>query len=384
MKKLLFIFSIASTLLLNACNEQIEPAVNQSNTASEDATARVSAVIKTQFPDASNLKVSNIDDKMFGCDFSHKGNDYETVISKEGKILSSYNVSKDVTLPEAIKAYLESTYKGYTLKKASQGTDANGKVSYKVQIEYNDQRITMIFDATGAVVATFSEPKNNTTGDKNKVFAAKLTDLPANIQSQLAGYEFIGAIVKTNSDNSKKTYFVTAKKDGIFYELTFDNDGKLVKTDSINPKKNENKELKESDLPQIIKDYIKTNYKDWKYEKGAVVSKNGVIDSYTIVISKDKKFALLTFDKDGKFIKAVETPTINFPKFEDKALAVGDIPAAIKTYLDKTYAGWTFTKGIVTLKDGVAELYYVYITVGADKYHVYFDKDGKFSAAKRG
>ena len=387
MKKLLFILSMASMALLNACNEKIEPAVNaQPSTPATDVTAKVSAVIKTQFPDASNLKISSIDDnKVFGVEFSHKGDDHESVVSKDGKILCSYNVSKNVVLPDAIKTYLEATYKGHTLKKASQGTDANGKVSYKVQIEYNDQRITMIFDATGAVVGTFSEPKNNVGGDKNKIFITKLVDLPTNIQSQLTGYEFIGAVVKVNSDNSKKTYFVTAKKDGIIYEFTYDNEGKLVKTESFDPsKKPENKEVKQSDLPQVIQDYIKINYKDWKFEKAAILMKNGVIDSYSVVISKDKKLTLLTFDKDGKFLKAVEIPTITLPKIEEKSLALGDIPAAIKTYLDKTYSGWTFTKGSVTLKDGVAELYYVFITVGADKYHVYFDKDGKFFAAKRG
>lgn len=378
---------MASMALLNACNEKIEPAVNaQPSTPATDVTAKVSAVIKTQFPDASNLKISSIDDnKVFGVEFSHKGDDHESVVSKDGKILCSYNVSKNVVLPDAIKTYLEATYKGHTLKKASQGTDANGKVSYKVQIEYNDQRITMIFDATGAVVGTFSEPKNNVGGDKNKIFITKLVDLPTNIQSQLTGYEFIGAVVKVNSDNSKKTYFVTAKKDGIIYEFTYDNEGKLVKTESFDPsKKPENKEVKQSDLPQVIQDYIKINYKDWKFEKAAILMKNGVIDSYSVVISKDKKLTLLTFDKDGKFLKAVEIPTITLPKIEEKSLALGDIPAAIKTYLDKTYSGWTFTKGSVTLKDGVAELYYVFITVGADKYHVYFDKDGKFFAAKRG
>lgn len=385
MKKLLFILSIASMALLNACKEKIEPTVTSTTTTDKDAAARVSAVIQKEFPSANNLSVSTIDDKkVYGCDFSHNGNSHEATVSATGQILSVYQTSKDVTLPDAIKAYLDATYKGYKLQKASQGKDANGKTSYKVTIEYNDQRITMIFDEKGAVVATFSEPKNNTSGDKNKIFAAKLTDLPANVQSQLTGYEFIGAVVKINSDNSKKTYFVTAKKDGIFYELTFDNDGKLVKTDTINPKKIEDKPLKENDLPQVIKDYIKINYKDWKYEQGVVVSKNSVVDSYSIVISKEKKLTLLTFDKDGKFVNAVEIPTITLPKIEEKALAVGDIPAAIKTYLDTTYAGWTFTKGTVTLKGGVAELYYVYITVGTDKYHVYFDKDGKFFAAKRG
>ena len=387
MKKILFILSIASLGLLNACNEKIEPVTtSQTTTPSADVTAKVSAVINVQFSGATNLKISSLDDnKTYGCEFSHKGEDHETVVSKEGKILSDYTTSKNVTLPDPIKAYLEATYKGYKLEKALQGTDANGKVSYKVQIEYNDQRITIVFDDKNIAVGTFIEPKNNVGGDKNKVFVTKLADLPANIQSQLAGYEFIGAVVKVNSDNSKKTYFVTAKKDGIIYEFTYDNDGKLVKIESLDPnKKPENKELKESDLPQVIKDYIKINYKDWKFEKAAALYKNSAVDSYAVIVSKDKKLTLLTFDKDGKFLKAIETPTITLPKIEDKALAVGDIPAIIKTYLDKTYTGWTFTKGSVTLKDGVAELYYVYITVGTDKYHVYFDKDGKFFAAKRG
>ncbi len=382
MKKLLFIFSIASMALLNACNEKIEPATTQTVIPTSDANAKVAAIIQTQFPSATNLKVSTLDsNKVYGCEFSHNGEDHETAVSASGKILSDYKTSKDVVLLDAIKAYLDATYKGYKLQKASQGTDANGKVSYKVQIEYNDQRITMIFDATGAVVGTFTEPKNN--NGKCMVFQVKLTDLPANIQTQLTGYEFVGACVKTNSDGIK-TYFVLAKKDGIFYELTFDNSGKLIKTETEGPKKIEDKSLKENDLPQTIKDYLKANYADWRYEKGIVFMLNGVIDSYSIVIIKDKKITLLTFDKDGKFVKAVETPTITLPKIEEKVLAVGDIPAVIKTYLDKTYAGWTFTKGTITLKDGVAQLYYVYISVGTDKYHVYFDKDGKFFAAKRG
>ena len=382
MKKILFILSTASMGFLNACNEKIEPAVNQIVTPSVDVTAKILTVIKSEFPDASNLKVSMLDsDKIYGCEFSSNGEDHETVVSKEGKILSDYKTSKEATLPDATKSYLEATYKGYKLQKASQGTDANGKVSYKVVIEYNDQRITMIFDATGAVVGTFTEPKSSS--GKCMVFQVKLMDLPATIQTQLAGYEFLGACVKTNSDGTK-TYFILAKKEGIFYELTFDSAGKLIKTEIEGPKKIEDKSLKESDLPQVIKDYLKANYTDWKFEKGVAFYKSGVLDSYAIVILKDKKVTLLTFDKDGKFVKAIETPTITLPKIEEKALAVGDIPAIIKTYLDKTYAGWTFTKGSVTLKDGVAELYYVYITVGTDKYHVYFDKDGKFFAAKRG
>jgi hypothetical protein len=387
MKKLLFILSIATIGFLNACTEKLDTAIiPQTSTTVDNATsARIATSIKTDFPAATNIIIVIIEDKKtYGADFTVNGVAHECCCSGSGQILSVYKVSDNAVLPDAIKAYLETTYKGYKLEKVAVGKDANGKASTKVMIEFNDQRITLVFDDKNVVVATFSEPKNNVGGDKNKVFTAKLTDLPANIQSQLTGYEFIGAVVKTNSDG-KKTYFVTAKKDGILYEFTYDNDGKLVKTDSIDPsKKPENKEVKESDLPKIIQDYIKLNYKDWKFEKAAILMKATVIDSYSVIISKEKKLTLLTFDKDGKFVKAVETAVIQLPKIEINDLTASNIPQVIKDYLTKTYAGWVFIKGNITLKDGVAEGYYVNISVGTDKYQIFFDKDGKFLLAKRG
>ena len=388
MKKLLFILSIASIGFLNSCSEKLDTAIDPQTTSTVDnaTSARISSSIKTDFPTASNIIIIVIDDKkMYGADFIVNGIAHESCISASGQILSVYKTSDNIVLPDAIKTYLETNYKGYKLEKIATGKDATGKASTKVMIEYNDQKITLIFDDKNIVVANFTEPKNNVGGNKNRVFLTKLADLPANIQSQLTGYEFIGAVVKINSDNSKKTYFVTAKKDSILYEFTYDNEGKLVKTDSIDPnKKPENKELKENDLPQVIKDYIKINYKDWKYEKAAVLMKATAIDSYSVILSKDKKFTLLIFDKDGKFVKAAEIAVIQLPKIEINDLTVSTIPQAIKDYLTKTYAGWAFIKGNVTLKDNVAEGYYVNISVGTDKYQLFFDKDGKFLLAKRG
>ncbi len=388
MKKLLFIISIATIGFLNSCTEKLDTAVTpQTPTAVDNATsARITTSIKTDFPAATNIIIVVIDDKkVYGADFTVNGISHESCISSSGQILSVYKNSDNATLPDAIKTYLEATYKGYKLEKVSVGKDANGKASTKVLIEFNDQKITLVFDDKNLVLATFTEPKNNVGGDKNKVFLTKLADLPANIQSQLAGYEFIGAVVKTNSDNSKKTYFVTAKKDGIFYEFTYDNDGKLVKTDSIDPsKKPENKELKENDLPKVIQDYIKLTYKDWKFEKAAVLMKDKTLDSYSVILSKDKKLMLLMFDKDGKFVKATEIPTVTLPKIDVKDIVSSDLPKIVKDYLDKTYAGWVFIKGNVTLKDGAAEGYYINFSLGSDKYQILFDKDGKFLLAKRG
>jgi hypothetical protein len=387
MKKLLLILSITSLGLLNACTEKIDPAIqSQPSTLDNTTAARISTSIKTAYPSATNLSISTIDDKkIFGVDFSVNGVSHEGCISASGQILSDYKSADSTSLPSAIKTYLQTTYAGYKLEKVAVGKDALGKVSTKVMIGFNDQRITIIFDENNVATATFIEPKNKVGGNKNKVFTAKLADLPANIQSQLTGYEFVGAVIKVNSDNTQKTYFVTAKKDGILYEFTYDNDGKLVKTESFDPnKKPEIKELKLTDFPTVIQDYLTTNYADWKFEKGAIITKSAITDSYTIIISKDKKLTRLTFDKDGKFVKATETPIIQLPKIEVKELIANDIPQVIKDYLTKTYAGWILIKGNITLKDGVAETYYVNITVGTDKYQVLFDKDGKFLLAKRG
>ena len=388
MKKFLFILSIATVGFLNACTEKLETTIKPqtSTTVDNSAAARISASIQTNFPSATNIVIVVIEDKKtYGADFTVNGIPHECCCSSSGQILSFYKSTGSVTLPDAIKAYLETTYKGYKLGKVAVGKDANGKTSTKVMIEFNDQLITLIFDDKNVIIATFTEPKNNVGGDKNKVFEAKLADLPMSIQSQLTGYEFIGAVVKTNTDNSKKTYFVTAKKNEIFYEFTFDSEGKLVKTESFDPsKKPENKEVKENDLPMVIQSYIKINYKDWKFEKAAILMKDKTVDSYSIILSKDKKIIILTFDKDGKFIKTTETTVIQLPKIEIKLLIFNDIPQVIKDYLTKTYTGWIFINGNTTLKNSVAAEYYLNILVGINKYQVVFDKEGKFLLAKRG
>lgn len=387
------LFVVACSLLfvslLSSCKEELDTIQAQNQSQTNDASAaKVSAVIKQDFPTAANIVVSTIDSsKVYGCDFSVNGVSHEATVSALGKILSTYTITDDstkVTLPEAIKTYLSTNYAGYKFEKIAVGKDATGAVSYKVLIEYNDQKITLLFDATGTLVATFTEPKGQKPAKTPKTYSVVLTDLPATIQSQLSGYDFVGAFVKTNSDGTK-TYFVSAKKSDVLYELTFDNNGVLTKTNEVKLKlpKLSDKYLSESDLPQAIKDYISSNYADWKFEKGVAIAKDSVISNYIVAISKSGKFTTLTFDGNGKFISVISQKTPDFPKFEDKSIVASDLPKVITDYLTKVYTGWTLTKGNANLKDGVIQSYLLYITVGTDKYYVYFDKDGQFVAAKR-
>lgn len=391
MKKVLFVFALALTSILTSCEESIDLGQQSQNETTDAASAaKVSAVIKQDYPTATQLLVTTIDsNKVYGCDFLVNGVAHEATVSVAGKILSTYEIKADTTktaLIDAIKLYLETNYKGYKLEKVAVGKDANAKLSYKVLIVYDDQKITLLFDATGTLLATFIEPKGQKPDPKQspKTYPVVLSELPANIQSQLSGFEFVRAFVKTDSDG-KKTYFVVAKTGDVLYEITFDSTGVLKNKNAIKLQvpKPEVKYLKDTDLPQVIKDYLSTNYLGWKFEKGVVLVKDTVIDSYTIVIAKEGKVITLTFDGKGKFISVLEPKLPTIPKIEDKSIVANDLPQAVKDYLNKVYVGWTFVKGSVSLKNDVAQAYLVVITFGTDKYYVYFDKDGNFVAAKK-
>ncbi len=388
MKKLIFIaYSLIAVSVLMSCKEALE-AEQQPMQGQADAPsiAKISAVIKQGYPTATDIVVVPIDSsKVYGCDFKVNGVAHEATVSANGVILSTYAVKDDAAktpLPEAIKAYLNTNYAGYTFEKIAVGNDATGAVSYKVLITYKEQSITLLFDATGTLIATFTESKGQEPSKTPKTYTVALADLPANIQRQLSGYSFVGAVIKVDADNTK-SYFVSIKKGNVFYELTFDNNGVLINANEVKLEPQvSDKYLTESDLPQVIKDYISSNYSGWKFEKGLAVSKDSIVSNYIVAISKNEKYTTLTFDSNGKIIH-VNAPSAALPKVEDKAITSNDLPKVITDYLNKVYAGWSLTKGSVNLKDGIVQSYLLYIAVGTNGYYVYFDKDGQFIAAKR-
>lgn len=389
MRKIVFCVSIFGLGLLASCSEQL--AIQQPADAS--ATTVPSAVKTTvlrEFPQATQVSYSALDNnKVYGVDLKISNTTVELTVSANGAVLSSFKVSDDSTkiiLPAAAKTYLSTNYSGYQLERLGQGTDADGNTLYKVLIEYNNQKITVVFDTNGVFVAEFKEPQRagNHKGKERKFYQSTYDDLPTTIKDQLTGYTFLKAAVNADS-TSNKYYFVLAQKDSVYYEFSFDNAGKLLKTNTYTAevRKIEDKSLKQADLPTTIATYIQTNYAGWKYEKGTVISKNGVVDSYYILLSNNKKQVTLVFDTNGQLLKSSELE-LKLPKFEDVTITLDQLPDAIKTYLSTTYTGWTLDKAVVYQVNSVAEAYYVHIKVDNTKYHVYFDKDGKFLWARKG
>lgn len=376
-----------SAILLASCEpEQI--AVDNTTNNSTVIPSAVRMAVSNNYPQAAQVNYSTLSQNTtYGVDLKVNGKSIELTISANGTVLSSFSLSDDTTkvsLPANVTTYLNSNYAGYKLERVAVGKDKDGNTLYKVLIEWNDQKVTVVFDANGAFVAEFKEPKRNgqIKGKFRKFYNVTYDQLPATIQTQLTGYTFVRAAVNADS-TANKYYFVLAKKDSVFYEFSYDNAGKLLTTKTYAPeiRKIEDKNLKQSELPANIAAYLSANYASWKYEKGIEIIKNGVVDSYYISLSNDKKLVFLTFDASGNLTKTV-SGELKLPKFEDVKISADALPAAITTYLNTGYAGWTLDKAIAFKIDGVTESYYLHILVGSNKYHLYFDKDGKFLVAK--
>jgi hypothetical protein len=116
----------------------------------------------------------------------------------------------------------------------------------------------------------------------------------------------IKAPVNVSSSFAKDFPGVTAKweKEGAKYEANFKLDGKKMSAvyNANGSKEETEQDIKVSELPQIIKDYISKNYKGEKIKEAAIITRaNGEVNYEAEVKGMD-----LLFSKDGKFIKTVK------------------------------------------------------------------------------
>ena len=91
------------------------------------------------------------------------------------------------------------------------------------------------------------------------------------------------------------------EKENANYEANFRMDGKTMSAlyDAKGNKEETETDIKLSDLPQSVKDYIARNYKGEKIKEAAIITRaNGEVNYEAEVKGTD-----VLFTKDGKFIK---------------------------------------------------------------------------------
>jgi uncharacterized protein YfiM (DUF2279 family) len=132
-------------------------------------------------------------------------------------------------------------------------------------------------------------------------------------------------------------------------------------------------------LPAAVTEYLNANYAGYTVEvAGVKKDSTGAVTGYkTVILQNNTRYSLL-FDGTGKFVKL---DTHN-GKHKGTPVAQADLLAAIKTYLDTNYKGYTFVQAMSKSTNGTVTGYSVGITFDGVDYFVSFDAAGVFVNAR--
>ena len=145
---------------------------------------------------------------------------------------SSETVVSASSLPAAVLTYLSTTYPGYTLVQAEQGTNLNGGATYyEVKFTYNGTTKELHFDMTGAVLAEKGKGGHGGGGPGNTEVVITADKLPAAALTYLsktyAGYTLVQAEQGTTGQGTVY-YEVKFTYNGATKEIHFDANGAVI------------------------------------------------------------------------------------------------------------------------------------------------------------
>jgi hypothetical protein len=149
-------------------------------------------------------------------------------------------------------------------------------------------------------------------------------------------------------------------------------------TDSTK-KNTTNVAVTQANLLPAISTYLTANYAGYTFVNAYSEAVNGVINAYDVNITLNSVPYHVVFSATGVFV-SVNSNGKGRGKMNQSiaTVAQADLLATIKTYLNTTYAGYTFINAYSETSNSVLTGYDVNITYNAVNYHVTFDATGAF------
>lgn len=390
----LFLLGIAAT---SCSKDDMDTATIQSVNQDQVPAAVVKTVTST-FSNASTIEYSVLaTNSLYNADIKTATSATSVVLNHTGKIREKANQITQAELPKTILDYLTGKYPNYTFDNAAKKVDSLNVVKgYRVDLTYQSEKYTNFFDANGGFIAEIKGMKGKSNGmgmgsggkrpDDKPAPAATITetDLPAAVKTAIAGYTFKSGVLIVNKDGVK-LYHVHLEKDGTVYNFTFDETGKLKEKSSENAKGATVTKATLATLPEKIKTYLNANAAGWTLKEAISISKDSVIMHYHVVVTVNGSSQTYMFDTNLNIItNPGKGPKDNhpLPNVVVTELTADKIPAAITTYLNTNYAGWSLTKALSITKDGVLVETEVFFSLGDKKYKAEFDESNNFESTK--
>ncbi len=231
--------------------------------------------------------------------------------------------------------------------------------------------------------STVSSARDSADSTKNTTKVAVtqanlLTAISSYLTTNYAGYTFVSAYSKSVS-SVITGYSVDITLNSTPYHIHFDAAGTFVSVNSTGRKGKVDQSIAavtQADLLTTIKTYLNTNYAGYTFINAYSETSNSTLTGYDVNITYNSVNYHVTFDATGTFVsvgtRKVKTATTNVP------VAQADLLAAISTYLNSNYAGYTFVNAYSEAVSGVISNYDVNITSNSVTYHVVFDATGVF------
>jgi hypothetical protein len=149
-------------------------------------------------------------------------------------------------------------------------------------------------------------------------------------------------------------------------------------TDSTK-KNTTNVAVTQANLLSAISTYLTTNYSGYTFVNAYSEAVSGVINAYDVNITLNSVPYHVVFSATGVFVSVNSNGKGHGKMNQTMAtVAQADLLAAIKTYLNTTYAGYTFINAYSETSNSVLTGYDVNITFNSVNYHVTFDATGAF------
>jgi hypothetical protein len=322
MKKVkLIIFLAAAIALITSCTDNnVSPASSDLTLSASQVPTVVQSALTTSYPTATNTTWSKVSPSVYQASFQASAKSMVASINSTGRLLYSHGLIDPATLPAAIISYLNTNYAGYVIKKAGSRTDSTGAVQgYMVEFTLNSLTYEIRFDASGSFLSLEME------------------------------------------DGSR--------------ECT---------------------EIAQADLPAAITTYLNSNYSGYTFNHARANKTNGTISGYGVEITYNGTKVRLLFDAAGAFLGLDTKDGKGHGQdslrgggkghgkdgkgrgLPPTPVAQADLLAAITTYLNTNYPGYSFVEA-ASFSDGSKIIKYeVKITYQSKAYELEFDSAGAF------
>ncbi len=185
-------------------------------------------------------------------------------------------------LPQAILNYVSTNYPNNTIREAEIEDNNN----YEVEL---NNGIELIFDQQGNFLGVDNDDDDD-FGDED----IAPEDLPANIRDFITTH-FPGATIEEAERENNGNYEIELSND---VEIIFDANGNFLgRADDDDNDDRDDDDIDVTELPQVIRDYIATNYPD----NTIIEAEREDDNSYEVTLNNGVE---LEFDSDGTFLSA--------------------------------------------------------------------------------